>query len=160
MHSLHQGEEAHVKTQHLVFCVVDDPGNLLGVQTRVDGVQHTARTTHAEIHFHVAIAVPGQGSHTVAERQPLLVQRVGQLARARRQITVGVAVNIAFHTPRNNFPIAVVALGKFNQRRNQQWLTLHQTQHMCSFNYVCHKNRTILTGELAARTDDGQIHKT
>jgi hypothetical protein len=32
VHRLHQGQESQVKAQHLVFGVVDDPGNLLGVQ--------------------------------------------------------------------------------------------------------------------------------
>ena len=33
-------------------------------------------------------------------------------------------------------PIAVVPFGKLDQRRNQQWLTLHQAQHVCSLNIM------------------------
>ena len=36
----HQGQKTHVKAQHVVFGVVHDPGQLLGVQTWVQGVQH------------------------------------------------------------------------------------------------------------------------
>ena len=42
VHRLHDGQEGHVKAQHLVFGVVGDPGHLVGVQARVDGVQHAA----------------------------------------------------------------------------------------------------------------------
>ena len=42
MHRLHQRQKAQVKTQHLVFGMVGNPGDLVGMQARVDGVQHTA----------------------------------------------------------------------------------------------------------------------
>jgi len=132
VHRLHQRQEGHVKAQHLVFGVVDDPGNLVRVQAGVDGVQHAARATHAKVHLHVAVAIPGQGRHTVAELQLLGIQCVGQLAGAGRQVAVGVTVDIAFHPARDDFCITVVALGKLDQRRNKQRLALHQTQHVGS----------------------------
>ena len=42
MNRLDDGQEGHVKAQDLIFRVVGDPGDLLGVQARVDGVQHAA----------------------------------------------------------------------------------------------------------------------
>ena len=84
MHGLHQRQEAQVKTQHLVFCVVGDPGNLVRVQARVDGMQDPARATHAVIDFKVAIAVPGQRGNPVAKRQLQPIQRIGHFAGALR----------------------------------------------------------------------------
>ena len=42
VHRLHQRQEGQVEAQHLVFGVVGDPGDLVGMQARVDGVQHAA----------------------------------------------------------------------------------------------------------------------
>ena len=43
VHRLDDGQEGHVEAQHPVFGVVGDPGDLVGVQARVEGVQHAAR---------------------------------------------------------------------------------------------------------------------
>ena len=42
VHRLHQRQEGQVEAQHLVLGVVGDPGDLVRVQARVDGVQHAA----------------------------------------------------------------------------------------------------------------------
>ena len=39
-HRLHQGQESFVKAQHMVFGVVGNPDHLVGVQARVERVQH------------------------------------------------------------------------------------------------------------------------
>ena len=43
VHGLDDGQESHVKAQHLVFGMVGNPGDLLGMQPRIEGVQHPAR---------------------------------------------------------------------------------------------------------------------
>jgi len=136
MHGLHQGQKVQVKAQHLVFGVVGDPGDLLGVQARVDGVQHAARAAHTEVHLHVAVAVPGQRGHAVAELQAQPVERIGQAACALAQVLVGVAVDVALHAPRDDFGVAMVAFCELDQRRDQQGLALHQAQHVCSLDIV------------------------
>jgi hypothetical protein len=69
----------------------------------------------------------------VATRSPKpsvqAVQRIGHLPRACRHVTPGVAVNVAFNPARDDFGVAMVALGKIDQGGNQQRLALHQTQH-------------------------------
>ena len=69
VHRLHQRQEGHVEAQHLVFGVVGDPGDLVRMQARIDGVQHAPGAADAEVHFQVAIAVPGQGGDAVGEQQ-------------------------------------------------------------------------------------------
>lgn len=99
------------------------------MQARVDGVQHPTRAADAEIHLHVAIAIPGQAGHSVALGQAHGIELVGKLARARSQFLVGIAVDIALHTAGDDLPVGMVARGKLDQGRNQQRLALHQTQH-------------------------------
>ena len=120
MNRLHQGQEGHVETQHLVFGMVGDPGQLVGVQTRVHGVQHPTRTTHAKVELQVSVAVPGQGGDAGTPGQFLRIQRVGHLPRPTRHVGPGVAVNVPLHPARNHFTVTVVLFGKFDQGRNQQ----------------------------------------
>ena len=49
MNGLHDRQERHVKAQHLIFCMVCDPGDLLRQQPRIDRMQHAAGAAHAEI---------------------------------------------------------------------------------------------------------------
>ncbi len=116
MHGLHQRQEGQIEAQHLVLGMAHDPGNLVGMQARVDGVQHPARTAHAKVHLHVAVAIPCQAGHAVAMRQAQRLDGIRQLLGAVRQRTVGVAVDIAFDAARDDFGVAMVARGKIDQR--------------------------------------------
>ena len=113
--SLHQRQKAHVKAQHLVFGVIGNPGNQIGVQARVDGVQHPAGATDAVVQLKVAVAVPGQCGDPVAELQPHGIQCIGHLACTTGSVFVGVAVNIALDTARDNFNVSVMAFCEINQ---------------------------------------------
>ena len=115
MHRLHQRQKAEVKTQHLVFSMVGYPGDLVWVQSRVDGVQHPAGATDAVVQLKVPVAVPRQRGDTVTERQLQCVQRGCHLPGTFGRVLIGVAVNITFHPARHNFCITVVAFGKFDQ---------------------------------------------
>ncbi|MNT51041.1 hypothetical protein D3C72_1879890 [compost metagenome] len=130
MHRLHQRQEAQVEAQDLVFGMVGDPRDLVGVQARVDGVQHAAAAAHAVVQLQVAVAVPGQGGDAVAEQQLLAIQRIGHLPGARCDVAPGATVDIALDTARDDLAVAVVALDELDQRRDQKRLVLHQTQHL------------------------------
>jgi hypothetical protein len=95
VHGLHQREKAHVEGKDLVFGVVDDPGDLVGMQPWIDGVQHAAGARDAVVQLQVAIAVPGNGGHAIGHRQALRVQRVGHLASPARDGGPGAAVDVA-----------------------------------------------------------------
>ncbi len=94
--------------------MVGDPGHLLGVQARVDGVQHTARAAHTKVQLQVAVPVPSQRGDAGTLGHLLRIQRVGHLARAAAHIGPGVAVDIPFHPTRNDLAVTVVLLGKFD----------------------------------------------
>jgi hypothetical protein len=138
MHRLHQRQEGEVEAQDLVFGMVGDPGDLVGVQARVDGVQHAAAAAHAVVQLQVPVAVPGQRGNAVAEEQLLPVQRIGHLPGTRCDSAPRGAVDIAFDAARDDLAVAVVALDELDQRRDQKRLVLHQTQHLQapSFNRI------------------------
>ena len=132
VYGLHQGQKAQVKAQHLVLGVIHDPGHLLKVQARVDGVQHPARAAHAVIHLQVAVTVPSNAGHPGTLGQAQGIQRLRQLLGALAHCGPGGAVNIALHPARDHFGRAVVVGRKFDHGRNQQRLVLHQTLHSAS----------------------------
>ena len=99
------------------------------MQARVDGVDDAAGAAHAVVQLEVAVAVPGQRAHAGIGSQAHTIERMGQLAGAARCIGPGVAVNVPFHTARHDLGIAMVGGCKFDQRRLQQRLVLHQAQH-------------------------------
>jgi hypothetical protein len=113
-------QEGQVEEQHLVVGVVDDVGDLFRVQAGIDRVQHGAGARDAVIQFEVPVAVPGQRGHPVAHGDAQAVQRIGQLARAGGRIAPGVAVQVALDAARDDFAIAVVARGEFDDAGDQQ----------------------------------------
>jgi hypothetical protein len=60
VHGLDQRQESEIEAQGLVFGMVRDPRDLVGMQARIDGVQHAPAAAHAVIELQVAVAVPGQ----------------------------------------------------------------------------------------------------
>ena len=96
--------------------MVDDPGQLLRVQSGVEGVQHTPCAADAKVQFQVPIAIPGQCGHTAAWFQAQPIQRMGHFFGTRGNVFPGVAVQIALYPAGNNFAIGVVALRMFDQR--------------------------------------------
>ncbi|MCY1501317.1 hypothetical protein D9M68_353840 [compost metagenome] len=122
-------QEVQVEEEDTVLRVRGDPHQLVGVQPRIERVQHAARPGDRVIQLHVPVAIPGQRGHRRAGRHVERAQRVGQAARARRQVAKGIAVNVAFDAARHDLLIAVVPLGMAQQRRDQQWLMHHQSVH-------------------------------
>ncbi|TSE37786.1 hypothetical protein Tfont_00784 [Tepidimonas fonticaldi] len=127
--ALDDGPERHVERQDAVLGVVDDPGDLLGQQARVDGVQHAAGAADAKVHLEVAIAVPGQGGHPLAQADVHRVQRTRELAGTSGGLAIGGAVDVALDAARDDLDVAMVARGVFDQVRNEQGAVLHQAQH-------------------------------
>ena len=112
---------------------VGNPDNLVGVQAGIQCVQDAPGAADTEVQLQMAITIPGQRGNTIAEGQIQLVQSICHLARALGYLLVGVTVNVAFNTARNYLGLAMVPVGEFNQRRNQQLLVLHQPEHGYSF---------------------------
>ena len=55
-----------VEEQHAVFGVIHDVDQLLGMQSRVAGVDHQAAAGHGVINFEMPMIVPGKRRHRIA----------------------------------------------------------------------------------------------
>jgi len=115
MNGLNDGQERHVKAQDLVFGMVCNPSDLIGVQAGVDGVQHMPTATHPEIKLQVPMTIPGQGRDTVTEGQGFFAQRVGHLSGSAGYRGPVAAMNITLNAARNDFSVPMLFSGEFNQ---------------------------------------------
>ena len=117
---LDQRHERQVEQDVPVVGVVDDVGDLLGEQARVDGVAHRPACRR----WRSRSRSDGSRSRPACRRGRSLAprgrQRVGELARAAMRVAVGVAVDAAFDHARHDLGVAVVALRVPDQRRDQQ----------------------------------------
>ena len=129
VHCCNQWCERGVETHHRVFSVVDDPGQLLRVQARVQRVQHALRAADTKVQLQVAVAIPGQGGHAVAVGQLVGIQCIGNLARTLGHLRPVGTVNVALHSARHDFTVRVVAFGVLDERRNEQRVVLHLSKH-------------------------------
>jgi len=95
--------------------MVDDVGDLLGIETRVDGMANNAASRESVIQFKVAVIVPGQRTDAVTGFDPQTLQSIGQFSRARECIAERVALIRIIQSDRNDFAIRVVGIGKSHQ---------------------------------------------
>ncbi len=129
-HAFHQRQEGGIEEHVLVFGVVDDVGDLLGEQARVDGMAYRSRARYAVVDLQVTIAIPGQRADTVARLHAQRGDGLGQLARAQLAVAVGITVQIAFGPSRDDFRAAIVACGVLDDGGNEQGFAHHLT-HQC-----------------------------
>ena len=81
---LQQRHEGQIGHDDPVLRVIDDPGDLLGKEPRIDGVVDRAEAGDAVPRLEVPVAVPGEGGHPVAELDPSRSSRLATLrARSR-----------------------------------------------------------------------------
>ena len=113
---LDQRQEGQVEEERLVLGVVGDVDDLVGMQSRVERVQDRARSRHRVVELHVAMAVPGQRRDAVAALDAETGKGVRHPARARRQLAVGRAMDVALDPARHHLLLAVMALGVDQER--------------------------------------------
>ena len=77
---LHQRQEGHVEAEDAVLGIVDDPGELVGRQARIDGMHDTAAAADAEIELEMAVPVPGERRHAVGLGEAHRIERLRELA--------------------------------------------------------------------------------
>jgi hypothetical protein len=146
MDFLNDRQKSHVKAQHVVFCVVDDPSDLFRVQTGVQGVQHPATAAHTKVNFQMPVTIPRQSGNARAMADFPIINGVGHLAGTLGDVGPVAAVDVSFDPTRNDLCVSMVFFSKFDQRGNRQVLTLHQSQHgrspkrhcgACCFRLLC-----------------------
>ena len=94
----HEGEIGH---HHAVLRVIDDPGDLIGKQTRIDGVIDRADPHDAVPGFEMPPAIPGKRRHAIAKVYPVAIQPLRDLQRARTRLRIGCAMHRPFDRTRN-----------------------------------------------------------
>jgi hypothetical protein len=110
--------------------MVDDPGNLLGKEARIDRMRDRADATDAVPELEMPIGVPGQRRQPVAELHPLLLQPLGDPQRAVADIRIGRAPQRAvLHHPAHHLSRAVLRGGVVDDPMQQQGPVLHQAEH-------------------------------
>ena len=62
----HDRQERQIEADDSIFRVVDDPGDLIGRQPRIDGVQHASTAANPVVQLEMSIAVPGQSRYPLA----------------------------------------------------------------------------------------------
>ena len=100
--------ERQVGDHHAVFGVIDDPGDLLGKQPRIDGVVDRADAEDAVPGFQVPPGVPGQRRDAVAELDAVALQPLRHLERALADLGIVRGVDRAFDRARHDRALAVV----------------------------------------------------
>jgi hypothetical protein len=113
-------QEGEIEEQGPVFGIVDDPGDLLGDQARVQRVQHAAAARDTEVQLEVPIAVPGQRGDAFPRLDADTADRVRHLTGTSMQRAVGSAVNVALDPARHDLDVGVMAVGMLDQCADEQ----------------------------------------
>jgi len=122
----HEGEIRHHQP---VFRVVDDPGDLVGEQPRIDGVADRADPHDAVPDFEVTPCVPGDGGNAVAELDAAAIEALRDLQGTVPDFGVICAVNGTLHRPRHDLLRSMNGRGVLDNPVTEQRPVLHQTTH-------------------------------
>ncbi len=129
---LKQRHEGEIDEGDLVFCVIHDPGDLLGEQPRIDGVIDRPGAGDAVPAFEMAIAVPGEGRDAIAELHSLALQPFGDLERALPNSAVVGGMHRPFDRARGDLLLWELDGGEIDDLVHEQGPILHPSQHAFS----------------------------
>ena len=125
---LEHRHQAVIDEDHPIVGVRCDPGELVGVQAEVEGVQDAARPGNRVVELDVAAGVPGERRHPVERVEAHPVERRCQTSRAAADLPPGRSAN-RIGRARHHLAVAEVALGSLEQRREPQRRGHHQSVH-------------------------------
>ena len=80
--SLDQRDEGQVQHQHARGRMVQDPGDLIWKQARIDRVVNGANAGDAIPGFHMAPSIPGERGDTVTQLDAIALKALGNTDRA------------------------------------------------------------------------------
>ncbi len=126
---LEQGDESEVDEHQPILGVVHDPADLVGKQPRIDGVIDRAEPRNAVPRLEVAVVVPGERRHAVAELDSVAREPLRDLQRAAAQIAIVGAMDRAFDKPADDLAARMLDGGEIDDLVNQQRPILHQPEH-------------------------------
>ena len=126
---LGERRERQVEEDVAVFRVVDDEHQLLGKKPRIDGVDHGAHSGDAVVELEVAEAVPGERADALALSHAQPRERLGEALRAPVRLAVRIPVDRTLDGARDDFRVAVAAVGMRDDRRDEQRHVHHLGAH-------------------------------
>ena len=109
--------------------MIDNPCNLIGKQTRVDGVIDRAKTEDAVPGFQMPPRIPRECCDAVAELDAVLLQALRYLERAGANFGIVGCMDRPLDRARDDLALAMVYGGMVNDAMAQQRPTLHQAEH-------------------------------
>ena len=124
-----QRGEAAVHEQDFVLRMIDDVGDVVRVQARVDGVADRLHPRRGVVDLQMAIAVPGQRADAVAGADAQLLQHPDQSAGTRFDIAPGIAMGGVLVRAGHHLAGSMMARGMGQDRGNHQPMRLHQAEH-------------------------------
>ena len=130
---LDQRSERDIEEQELILGVVDDVRDLLGIEARIDRVQHRSAARHAVVELHVAVAVPRERGNALAGLHRERRERVGHLLRTAMDVAVGAPMERPLDRAGDDLGAGVNRDGVLDQRRDEERPILHQSLHRASF---------------------------
>ena len=122
----HKGEIGH---HHAVFRMVDDPGDLVGEQPRIDGMADRADAHDAVPGFKMAPGIPGDSGDAVAELDTVAVEALRDLQRAIANFGVICAMDRAFDRSRYDLLRSMYSGRMLDNPVTKQRPVLHQSKH-------------------------------
>ena len=126
---LEQRHEGQIEEDEAVGRVIDDVGDLVVEQARVDGVAHRADARDAVVELEVPVAVPRQRRDPVAATDADRLECIGEPLDARVGVGVGIAMDRPLDRLRDDLDRAMTLRPVPDQRRDQQGHVHHQPVH-------------------------------
>lgn len=126
---LDQRGEAQVEADDAVLGVVHYPADLLRKKTGIDGMGNGPHTGDRVVQLEMAITIPRQGANSITGLNTELGQGIRGFLRTQVRVGIGVAVQGTFVRAGNDLGIAMIALGMFQQGRDDQRQRHHLTVH-------------------------------
>jgi hypothetical protein len=85
----------------------------------------------------MAISIPCKRRYPITYFDPKFFQRIRKLLGSAMAFAVGVAMNIAFHSARDDFRSTVITISMLNQTGNEQRLA-HHSAHQWALGVLRH----------------------
>ena len=122
----HKGDIGH---HHAILRMVDDPGDLVGKQPRIDGMADRADAHDAVPGLEMAPGVPGDGGDAVAELDAVAVEPLRDLQCAIANFGVIGAMDRAFDRAGHDLLRSMDGRGVLDNPMTKQRPVLHQSTH-------------------------------
>src|SRR5262249_50947516 len=124
-----QRQKREIRHHDAILGMVDDPGDLFGKQPRIDSVIDRANSENAVPRFDVPPGIPGQRRDSVAERDAVAVEALGNLERPQSDRSVVGGVDRALDRARDYGAFGVVGRGVGDDAGGEERAVLHQSVH-------------------------------